>query len=152
MLDRGREALTILEEAVGAHRGRRVEGLGDVYVEMANIYQDEGMANETLQALTKAHELDMKNPHLAMRLGRLAMEVGVEQTALRAFRSVTITKPTGDLDVQEVSRMKADAQYHLAVLAQRQGDVRKAKILCSKALQENSEHEEATALLATLKT
>ena len=47
--------------------------------------------------------------------------------------------------------MKADAQYHLALLAQRQGDIRKAKILCSKALQENSSHEEAANLLEQLK-
>jgi Tfp pilus assembly protein PilF len=45
---------------------------------------------------------------------------------------------------------KADAHYHLAAAARKQGDTRKAKILLSKALLENPEHEYAQRLLAEL--
>ncbi len=150
-LGRRHEALMILEEAANAHRGRRVKGLVGLYVEMANIFQEADASAEALQALTKAHEFDLKNPHLAMRLGRMALEQAQDQVALRAFRSVTIMKPSEELPASDVSRLKAEAHYHLALLAQRQGDLRKAKILCSKALSENSEHEAAAAMLAQLK-
>lgn len=149
-MGRRHEGLMILEEAANAHRGRRIKGLVGIYVEMANIFQEADAQVEALQALTKAHEFDLKNPHLAMRLGRLALNLGEDQLALRAFRSVTIMKPSEEVSAADISRMKSDAHYHLALLAQRQGDPRKAKILCSKALSENSEHEGAAELLQQL--
>jgi tetratricopeptide (TPR) repeat protein len=149
-LGRRQEGLAILEEAANAQRGRRIKGLVGVYVEMANILQEADAQAEALSALSKAHESDLKNPHLAMRLGRLALSLGEEQLALRAFRSVTIMKPSEELAQEDVSRMKADAHYHLALLAQRQGDVRKARILCSKALAEDATHEPANELLGQL--
>src|SRR5690606_30633926 len=144
------DALQILEEAANAHRGRRLKGLVGIYLEMANIYQDADAAAEALQALQKAHEFDLKNPHIAMRLGRTALEQGEDQLALRAFRSVTIMKPTEELTPTDVSRIKAEAHYHLALLGRRQGDLRKAKSLCSRALTEQTGHEAATGLLAQL--
>jgi tetratricopeptide (TPR) repeat protein len=150
-LGRRHDGLLILEQAANSQRGRRVKGLASIYVEMANIYQDADAAAEALHALTKAHEFDLKNPHLAMRLGRMAMVQDQEQVALRAFRSVTIMKPTEELPQVDVSRLKSEAHYHLALLAERQGDLRKAKILCSKALSENSSHEGASELLARFK-
>jgi tetratricopeptide (TPR) repeat protein len=149
-LGRQQEALMILEDAANNQRGRRQKGLVSVYVEMANILQESDAAAEALQALTKAHELDLKNPHLAMRLGRLALTLGEDQQALRAFRSVTIMKPNEEVSNEDIARMKGDAHYHLALLAERQGDPRKAKILCSKALSEDPSHEGATQLLEQL--
>jgi len=149
-LGRQQEALMILEDAANNQRGRRQKGLVSVYVEMANILQESDAAAEALQALTKAHELDLKNPHLAMRLGRLALTLGEDQQALRAFRSVTIMKPSEEVSNDDIARMKGDAHYHLALLAERQGDPRKAKILCSKALSEDPSHEGAAQLLDQL--
>lgn len=149
-LGRQQEALMILEDAANNQRGRRQRGLVGVYVEMANILQEAEAAAEALQALIKAHELDLKNPHLAMRLGRLALALGEDQQALRAFRTVTIMKPNEEVTSEEIARMKGDAHYHLALLAERQGDPRKAKILCSKALSEDPSHQGATQLLDQL--
>jgi Tfp pilus assembly protein PilF len=46
--------------------------------------------------------------------------------------------------------MKADANSYLAVLARKAGDPRKAKVLLTKALSENPDHEAARVLLAEL--
>jgi rubrerythrin len=46
---------------------------------------------------------------------------------------------------------KAVAYYHLGRIAQAQGDVRKARLMVSKAVAENPSHAEAQALLRDLK-
>jgi Tfp pilus assembly protein PilF len=45
---------------------------------------------------------------------------------------------------------KAEANYHLAAMALKQGDPRKARVLVSKALADSPHHEAARALLAEL--
>jgi hypothetical protein len=86
-----------------------------------------------------------------MLLGRLALDIEENEVAQRAFRAVTImrTAEPGDPDGAH-SENKADANYYLAVLAQKQGDVRKAKVLATKALSENPGHEAARKLVAEL--
>jgi Tfp pilus assembly protein PilF len=73
--------------------------------------------------------------------------------ASRAFRAVTMLRP-GDEDGAEAVtlELRAHAQYQLALLAQRAGDPRRAKVLASKALSENPEHELARQLLPELET
>jgi hypothetical protein len=45
---------------------------------------------------------------------------------------------------------KAEANYQLALIAKKQGDARKARVLVSKALAESGKHEAARALLGEL--
>ena len=145
------EALAHLDAVLDAHRGKRLRTLGAVYEEKANVHLEEGFLTDALGALTKAFEMDPKNARLGMRLGRLALEAEEEELAQRALRTVAIMK-TAELDGPEGARpeTKADANYALAVLAQRAADPRKAKILAAKAMSESAEHPEARALLAQL--
>ena len=46
---------------------------------------------------------------------------------------------------------KADVYFYLGDISAKQGDERKAISMLERALAENKEHEEATALLAQLK-
>jgi hypothetical protein len=93
--------------------------------------------------------MDPKNARIGMRLGKLAFEAEEEEVAQRALRSVAIMK-TAESDGPEGARSdsKAEANYMLALLAQKAQDPRKAKILAAKAISENPAHEAARALLA----
>ena len=148
---RAEEALALLNAIADANRGRRSKSLSGIYGTMAQIHLDEGYLTDALQALSKAFEIDPKNGQLAMRLGQLALEIDEDELAQRAFRSVSIMKPPapGSTDGAPVEA-KADANYYLAVLARKSGDPRKAKVLASKALSEQSDHSAARQLLAEL--
>jgi lipopolysaccharide biosynthesis regulator YciM len=144
--------MTILDQMTQAHQGRRMKQLSAVYHEMSAIQLQEGFLNEALQSITKAFEMDVRNGQLAMQLGQLALDLEDEEAAVRAFRAVTMMRTIANGDAAEgaTPEAKAEAHYHLAVVARRQGDARKARILVSKALSENPDHEPARALLGEL--
>jgi tetratricopeptide (TPR) repeat protein len=145
---RSEDALRILNEIVLSYRGRRVKQLSAVYRELSAIQLMEGFLTDALAALTKAFEMDIRNGQLAMQLGQLALDIDEEEAAVRAFRSVTMMKPPeADGTDGATAEAKADAHYQLAVIARKQGDLRKARVLLSKALSENPAHEAAKSVL-----
>jgi hypothetical protein len=86
-----------------------------------------------------------------MQLGTQALEIDEDEIAQKAFRGIAIMKaPEPGSNDGATTEMKADANYALAALARKAGDLRKAKVLASKALSENPDHEAARALLAEL--
>ena len=121
-----------------------------MYEQIANIHLEEGMLSDAQEALSKAFEADSKNARLALDLGRLALELEEADTAQRAFRAVTIMRPPGPEGGGALPEEKAEANYHLAMMAMKQGDPRKARVLVSKALADSSHHEGARLLLAEL--
>ncbi|MGC4088445.1 MAG: tetratricopeptide repeat protein [Polyangiaceae bacterium] len=145
------QALLHLNSLIELYKGKRLRTLAAVYEEKANVHLEEGFLTDALGALVKAFEMDPKNARLGMRLGNLAFEAEEEEVAQRALRSVAIMK-TADVDGPDGARpeTKADANYSLALLAQRAQDPRKAKILAAKAISENPAHEAARALMAQL--
>ncbi len=151
LAQRAEEALALLNAIAEANRGRRTKSMAGIYDTMAQIHLNEGYLTDSLQALSRAFEIDSKNGTLAMRLGQLALEIDEDELAQRVFRSVSIMKPpvAGSSDGAS-AELKADANYYLAVLARKAGDPRKAKVLVSKALAEKSDHAGARQLLAEL--
>ena len=147
---RSEDALALLTAVTEASRGRRIKALGQVYQEMATLHLQDGFLSDALVALTRAFELDPKNGKLAMQLGTQALEIDEDETAQRAFRGIAIMKPRARLERWRHHRHEADANFYLAQLAKKSGDLRKAKVLASKALTENPDHEAARALLAEL--
>jgi tetratricopeptide (TPR) repeat protein len=149
--DRPDQGLALLKGVVGSHRGRRSKQLASAYQELSAIQLTQGMLAEALEALTRAFEMDVRNGRLAMQLGQLALDIDDDETAARAFRSVTMMRAAdGDPNEGASSEAKADAHYQLARLALKQGDARKAKLLVTKALAENPEFEAARLLLLDL--
>jgi Flp pilus assembly protein TadD len=145
------DALALLTATAEANKGRRVKALGQVYQEIANLHLKEGFLSDAVTALTRAFELDPKNGRLAMQLGTEALEIDEDETAQRAFRGIAIMKaPEPGSTDGATTEMKADANYYLAHLARKAGDPRKAKVLATKALSENPDHQAARALLAEL--
>ncbi len=148
---RSADAMALLEEMIAAQRGRRVKELCDVYREMSWIQMEEGFLSDALASLTRAFEMDPRNGPVAIQLGQLALDVDDDEIATRAFRAVTMMRPTADNPSEgATSEAKAEAHYQLGRLSMKQGDPRKAKILVSKALTENPEHELARALYEQL--
>jgi tetratricopeptide (TPR) repeat protein len=147
---RAQEGLSLLHDVIAAHRGRRSRELSSVYHEMSRIQLTEGFLTEALQALTKAFEMDMKNARLAMELGDLALDMDEPEVAQRAYRAVTMLRPTDESPDAVTPELRAQAQFQLAVMAHRTGDARRAKVLIQKALSENPEHEQARQLLGEL--
>ena len=134
-----------------AHRGRRSKQLSLVYQEISSIQLMQGFLSEAMDSLTKAFEMDVRNGQLAMQLAQLALDIDEEETALRAFRSVTMMKPAdGDPSEGAIPEAKAEAHFQLARIAFKRGDPRKAKVLVAKALAENPQLEPARLLLHDL--
>jgi golgin subfamily B member 1 len=151
-LGKSHEALAALEEVVAAHRGRRSRDLALVHREISNVHLEAGNLAAALEALSRAFDLDMRNGELAMQLGHLALDGGGTETAAKAFRPVTMKKLKTPGTLEGASaESKAVAYYHLSRIAQAQGDVRKARLMASKAVSENPNHAEAQALLKELR-
>jgi tetratricopeptide (TPR) repeat protein len=148
---RREEAMRMLEETAKAHRGQRGRPLAYVHREIATLELETGHLRDAIEWMNKALELDLRNGLLAMQLGELAMDAEDYDTASRAFRTVAMMKSL-DPESQEgaASDQKADANYYLAWLAYREGDVRKAKVFATKAVTRNPKHEQALALLAQI--
>jgi tetratricopeptide (TPR) repeat protein len=145
------DAVQLLHTTVEANRGKRSRGLAAVYEELAEVHLAEGYLTDALQALQRAFEMDSRNARLGMRLARLALEAEEDEVAQRGFRAVAIMKSSA-VDGPEGARpeTKADANYALAVLAKKAGDLRRARVLVSKALGDFPDHSESRALLAEL--
>jgi tetratricopeptide (TPR) repeat protein len=149
---RSHEAMAALNRVVLAHRGRRTKELSPVHREISHIHLESGDLRAALDALAKAFELDMRNGELAMMLGHLALDVEDVETASKAFRSVTMMRLKQPGTTEGASaESRAVAYYHLSRLAQAQGDVRKARLMASKAVSENPGHADAQALLKELR-
>jgi golgin subfamily B member 1 len=145
-------ALAALAQVVESHRGRRVRELAQVHQEMANIHLEAGDLPAALQSLSRAFDLDMRTGELAMQLGYLALDMQDMDIAQRAFRAVTMMRTRQEGTAEgATSEAKAVAYYHLARIAHHQGDVRKARLMASKAVSENPHHEDAQALLGELR-
>ena len=150
---RGEEAIVLLTSTADAHHGKRIREMADVYAELSRMHLEDGMLTDAMEALQKACEMDLRNGTLAMQLGQLALEIEEFDVAQRAFRSASMMKPfKAETGEGITSEARADAHYCLAWLAYNEGDVRKAKILASKTLAENAQHEHALALMAELET
>jgi tetratricopeptide (TPR) repeat protein len=147
-VDRAKEALRAV---IAAHRGRRSRDVSLVYRELSTIELEEGDLSAALESLSKAFDLDSKNGDLAMQLGYLALDVDDPAAAAKAFRSVTMMRPKiAGSNEGASAEAKAVGYYHLARIAETQGDVRRARLMASKAVSENPNHAEAQALLQEL--
>ena len=147
----GQDAMSLLEATIAEYQGRRVRELGLVYQEISRMQYEEGFLTDAMVSLSKGFELDLRNAVLGMQLGELALDIEEWEAAAKAFRHVSMMK-SFDVEKNEGATVeqKADAQYYLGWLAKRSGDLRKAKILVSKALAAVPDHEQARALLEEL--
>ena len=142
----------MLEDMIAAQKGRRSKAFVAVYLELATIEQAYGDLPRAVAALQKAYENDPQSSTIATRLGSVAYSMGDRETATRAFRSVTLMKPqSAALPEGASGPQKSIAYYHLAYMAEEQGDRRKARTMIEKATSEDPTNNEARAFFDAIR-
>ncbi|MFO0588788.1 MAG: tetratricopeptide repeat protein [Polyangiaceae bacterium] len=149
---RAGEARALLTQAAASHRGKRSKQLGAIHLALAHIEQHANNHEAARESMLRAFDNDPQNADLAMELGNFALDRGDVDAAARAFRAVTLLRTTaiGASD-GATTAMKAAAYHRLALIANAQGDRRKARFMVEKALAEDPSLAEARALLEALR-
>jgi tetratricopeptide (TPR) repeat protein len=89
-LERPRDATTAFYAIIERSAGKRPRSLATVYLELgkAHLHPSLDEFAEALEALKAGFAIDLRNGELAMLLGLLALDLGDEKTAERAFLAV----------------------------------------------------------------
>jgi golgin subfamily B member 1 len=146
------DGLRLFEDTIAGRKAKRGKSLAAMHHEISRIRLLEGDLSAALEALAKAFEMEPHDGEIAFELGLLARDLDDHDLAARAFRSVTFMKTAaaGSTD-GATPAAKAQAYYFLALMAQGQGDPRKARLLVQKALSEDPTLVQAKQLLEELK-
>jgi predicted Zn-dependent protease len=137
------EAADFLDASIQAQKGRRSREVSLMQHRMALIARAVGDRGNELAWLNAAFESDAQNGEAASALADVATEFGQLEVALKALKAITLMK-----NPKPITR--AMAYLRQAMIAQHQGDNRKAAMLAKKAQSEDPHLEEATAFLAQL--
>ena len=137
------EAADFIDAAIQAQKGRRSREVSMMQHRMAMIARAVGDRGNELAWLNAAFESDAQNGEAAAGLADVATEFGQLEVALKALKAITLMKSP-----KPISR--AMAYLRQAIIAQHQGDVRKAAMLAKKAQTEDPSLEEAGTFLAQL--
>jgi tetratricopeptide (TPR) repeat protein len=137
------EAADFLDAAIQAQKGRRSREVSMMQHRMAQIARAVGDRGNELAWLNAAFESDSQNGEAAAALADVATEFGQLDVAVKALKAITLMKSPKPLS-------RAMAYLRQAVIAQHQGDPRRAAMLAKKAQQEDPTLEEAGTFLAQL--
>jgi tetratricopeptide (TPR) repeat protein len=137
------EAADFLDSSIQAQKGRRSREVSMMQHRMAQIARAVGDRGNELAWLNAAFESDAQNGEAAAGLADVATEFGQLDVAVKALKAITLMKSP-----KPISR--AMAYLRQAIIAQHQGDLRKAQMLAKKAQSEDAHLEEATTFLAQL--
>ena len=137
------EATTFLDISIAAHKGRRSREASMLQQRMGTIAGLIGDQTNQIGWLNAALDTDAQNSEAASLLADVATELGQLEIALKALKAIALMKSPKPIT-------RAVAYFRQALIAQDQGDVRKAIQLARKAQSEDANLEEAIALLAEL--
>ncbi|MCZ7684729.1 MAG: tetratricopeptide repeat protein [Sandaracinaceae bacterium] len=137
------EAVELLQEAINGFKKRRSPHLAAMQLRMARIAGFSGDHETQKEWLNVALDSDKNNGEIASELAELAIDLGDDETALKALRVVTLLKTPGPMS-------KAVAFLRQAQIAQRQGDQQKAVLWARRARLEDDNLTEAQQFLEQL--
>ncbi len=137
------EAADFLDASIQAQKGRRSREVSMMQHRMAQIARAVGDRGNELAWLNAAFEADSQNGEAAAALADVATEFGQLDVAVKALKAITLMKSPKPLS-------RAMAYLRQAMIAQHQGDVRKATMLAKKAQSEDPSLEETQVFLAGL--
>ena len=148
---RAHEAVRALEEIALRNAGKRLPVLATVYLQLGKAHLALDQLAEALDALKAGFAIDLRSGDLAMLLGLVALDLGDEKTAERAFTAVvTLARKEALSSASDGRAESVAALCHLASMAHTNGDVPKARRWLGKALSEDPSHPAALALLRRL--
>ncbi|MEM1030167.1 MAG: tetratricopeptide repeat protein [Myxococcota bacterium] len=150
---RSDEAIEVLGRVVASYGGRRSKELGAIHRRIAKAHLARGDREAALTELEAARKMDPGSIEVLFALGSLSIDLaeGAEDArdhykrAGNAFRSLLLQQLGADAPVT-----KADVFYHLALVSQGEGDLKKARQNAERALSNDREHERAQALVEEL--
>jgi tetratricopeptide (TPR) repeat protein len=137
---RGQEAIALLEEILGPHKGRRARELSPLLWREARVRRALGDGAGETRALGQALEHDAQNGQVCADVAIRAIELDQLDIANRALRAVTLLKSPGPMS-------KALAYQYMGEIARKQGDAKRAVQLLKRALTEDPTLEGAKALI-----
>jgi tetratricopeptide (TPR) repeat protein len=137
---KGQEAITLLEETLAPHKGRRARELSPLLWREARVHRALGDGAGEMRALGQALEHDPQNGQVCADVAIRAIELDQLDIANRALRAVTLLKAPGPMS-------KALAYQYMGEIARTQGDPKRAVQLLKRALAEDPSLEGAKALI-----
>jgi tetratricopeptide (TPR) repeat protein len=137
------EAADFLDAAIQAQKGRRTREASMMQHRMAQIARAVGDQGNELAWLNAAFESDAQNGDAAAALADVATELGQLDVAVKALKAITLMKTPKPLS-------RAMAYLRQAMIAQHQGDLRKASMLAKKAQSEDPSLADAQTFLSGL--
>ena len=144
-------ALRALYDVAERSHGKRSPALASVYLEIGKAHLAGDELAEALDALDFGFAVDWRVGDLAMLLGLVALDLGEDKVAVRAFSAVTTLPPKKEaMGGGADAATKAVAFYHLASIAAAQGDLTRARRLVNKAVGGDPALGPARALYDTL--
>jgi len=141
--NRLQEAANFLDTALTAQKGRRSREVSMMQQRMAAIAGAVGDRANEAGWLNAALDSDSQNSEAAARLADVATEMGQWDVAIKALKAIAMMKSPKPIT-------RAMAYVRQALIAQHQGDLRKAVLLARKAQTEDPNLEDANTLLLEL--
>lgn len=136
-------ASKVLQQAVDAHGKRRTLELSQLQHGLARVARAKGDEAAVLSWLETSLLTDRQNGHAAADLAVFAQERGMHDTAIKALQLITLLKTPGPMG-------RAEAYLRQAIIANQQGDAKKAVLLARKATATDPDYAEAQGFLAEL--
>jgi tetratricopeptide (TPR) repeat protein len=136
-------AARVLEQAVDAHGKRRTPELSVLQHGLARVARMRGDENGVINWLEASLLNDRQNGHAASDLAIFAQERGMYETAIKALQLITLLKTPAPMG-------RAEAYLRQAIIANQQGDQKKAVLLARRATAADPEFAEAHGFLQEL--
>ena len=144
--DRTNDAIPLLRKIVEGLGRERSKEAADVHHRLGKALEVSEDADGALQSYDHAFRIDLTNVRILRDLGKLTHRQGDLVRAQKSFRALLLQKLDASAGIA-----KADVYFYLGDIAQKQGDEKKALSMLDRALAEDKTHEQAAALLSTLR-
>jgi tetratricopeptide (TPR) repeat protein len=140
------DAVPVLEQIIASFGGRRSKELAAFHHRLGKALAGMGDNDGALEHFDAAFRIDLTNVSILKDLGLLTHRNGDFDRAQKTFRALLLQKLQ-----PEDGLTKADVYFYLGDISHQQGEGSKAISMLERAVAEDSSHERAAALLATLK-
>lgn len=144
---RQRDAVPVLQQIIASFGGRRSKELAAFHHRLGKALEGMGDDAGALEQYDAAFRIDLTNVAILKDLGIITHRTGDFDRAQKTFRALLLQKlqPSDGLS-------KADVYFYLGDISHQQGEGSKAISMLERAVAEDSSHQRAATLLATLKS